>query len=139
MSKTIIQKVVFKNTTAKTLYDLYMNAKQHSKIAGSPVKISAKTGEKFSAHGNYINGRNIHLVKNKQIIQTWRAAGWDRSAVDSIFMINLEQSGKDTILDMVHAYLPEKEVAGVKKGWTAHYWNPWKQHIAGKPITRPAM
>jgi activator of HSP90 ATPase len=139
MPKTIIQKVVFKNTTAKTLYDLYMNARLHSMIAGSPVKISEKAGAKFSAHGGYIKGKNIHLEKNKQIIQTWRAEGWGKGDVDSIFMINLEQKGKDVILYMVHAYLPEKEVTGIKKGWFDHYWNPWKQHIAGKPITRPTM
>ena len=139
MSKTILQKVVFKNTTTRVLYDLYMNAKLHSLIAGSPVKISAKPGSKFSAHGGYIKGKNIFLIKNKQIIQTWRAAGWDKDDVDSVFMINFEQKGKDVVLDMVHAYLPEKAVAGVKKGWTDHYWNPWKQHLAGKPITRPTM
>ena len=89
-------------------------------IAGSPVKISGKAGAKFSAHGGYIKGGNIFLLKNKQIIQTWRGAGWDKSAVDSIFMINLEQKGKDVILDIVHAYIPEKEVEGIKKGWVAH-------------------
>jgi activator of HSP90 ATPase len=139
MPTTILQKVVFKNTTAKALYDLYMNAKLHSLIAGSPVIISSKPGAKFSAHGGYIKGRNISLTKNRQILQTWRAEGWDKNDVDSIFMINLEQKGKDAVLYMVHAFLPEKAVAGIKKGWTDHYWNPWKQHLAGKPITRPTM
>jgi len=139
MPTTILQKVVFKNTTAKALYDLYINAKLHSLIAGSPVTISSKAGAKFSAHGGYIMGKNIQLIKNKQIIQTWRAEGWDKEDVDSIFMINLEQKGKDAILNMVHAFLPEKVVASIKKGWTDHYWNPWKQHLAGKPITRPTM
>lgn len=29
------------------------------------------------------------------------------------------------------------EAASLDKGWHGHYWNPWKQHLAGKPITRP--
>ena len=48
MTKTITQKVVFKNTTSKKLYDLYMDAKQHSAITGGPAKITAKEGTNFS-------------------------------------------------------------------------------------------
>jgi len=73
MAKTIEQKVVFKNTTPKVLYDLYMNPDKHSNITGSPVEISDKTGSNFSAHSNYITGKNIHLAKDRLIVQTWRA------------------------------------------------------------------
>ena len=51
MAKTIEQKLVFKNTTPKAVYDLYMNAKLHSHITGGPAKISDKVGSSFSAHG----------------------------------------------------------------------------------------
>src|ERR1022692_4396815 len=103
MPKTIVQKVVFKNTTPKALYNLYMDAKLHSEIAGSPAKITAKEGTKYSAHGNYISGKNLLLVKDKQIVQTWRAQGWDKSDTDSIFSINLEKKGNDVVLHAVHA------------------------------------
>jgi len=56
MTKHIKQKITFKKTKPKNLFDLYMNAKQHSHIAGSPVKISSKGGAPFSAHGGYITG-----------------------------------------------------------------------------------
>jgi len=139
MSKTLTQKLVFKNTTTKTLYDLYMNAKLHALIAGSVVKISAKTGTKFSAHGDYIRGKNLHLVKNRQIVQTWRAEDWSKDDVDSIFMICLEQRGKDVVLNMVHGFLPEKELDGIKKGWFDYYWNPWKRYLSEKMTTQPRM
>jgi activator of HSP90 ATPase len=139
MAKTIIQNVVFKNTTPKILYDLYMDAKQHTMIAGSPCEISAKEGTKFSAHGGYISGKNLQLVKDKLIVQTWRAQTWDKNEIDSIFIIHLEQKGKNVVLQAIHANVPDKHVAGVTKGWEGHYWGPWKQHIAGKPITRPKM
>ena len=139
MAKTIEQKLVFKNTTPKAVYDLYMNAKLHSHITGGPAKIADKVGSSFSAHGGYITGKNIHLVKDKLIVQTWRSLGWDKNDVDSIFMIRLEPKGKDVILYAVHTNLPDKAVESVSKGWYDHYWNPWKQHLAGKPITRPKM
>ena len=139
MSKTISQKVVFKNTTTKALYDLYMNARLHSMIAGGPVKIVAKAGTKFSAFGNSIRGKNLYLVKNRQIVQTWRGGDWNKKEPDSIFMISLEQKEKDVLLNMVHGFLPDKEMAGIKKGWFDYYWNPWKQYISGKTITRSGM
>ncbi|HVA98177.1 MAG TPA: SRPBCC domain-containing protein [Bacteroidia bacterium] len=139
MAKTIIQKVVFKNTNTKTLYDLYMDAKKHSLVTGGPAKISTKVGSGFSVHGGYIKGKNIHLVKNKMIVQTWRAEGWEKSDADSTFIIHLEQKGKDVVLEATHANLPEKHAASINKGWHDHYWKPWKQHLEGKKITHPKM
>jgi len=139
MAKTIVQKVVFKNTTPKVLYDLYMDAKKHSMVTGGPAVISAKEGSSYSAHGGYITGKNLQLVKNKLIVQTWRAQGWDENDVDSTFIINLEQKGKDVVLHAIHANLPDKHSGHIDKGWHDHYWNPWKQHLAGEPITQPEM
>lgn len=139
MAKTIVQKVVFKNTTPKALYDLYMDAKKHSVVTGGPAKISEKVGSPYSVHGDYIKGKNLHLVKNQTIVQTWRAKGWEKNDPDSIFTINLEQKGKDVVLHATHANIPDKHAAGIDKGWHGHYWNPWKQHLAGKTITRPKM
>lgn len=134
MVKTIKQNVVFKNTTTAILYDLYMNEKKHSQVTGSAAKITTKTGSLFSAYGGYINGKNIHLVKNKLIVQTWKVKDWDRSAVESTFIINLEQTGKDVLLHMVHANLPENAAASINKGWKDHYWKLWKYFLseAGK-------
>jgi hypothetical protein len=139
MAKTIEQKVVFKNTTPKVLYDLYMNPDKHSNITGSPVEISDKTGSNFSAHSNYITGKNIHLAKDRLIVQTWRAQGWDKNDADSIFIISLVPQGNDVVLYAVHTNLPDNAVESVSKGSYDHYWNPWQQHLAGQPITRPAM
>jgi activator of HSP90 ATPase len=139
MAKHIVQKVVFKKTKPKALYDLYMNAKQHSLIAGSPVKVSAKNGAPFSAWGGYITGTNLQLVKDKLIVQTCRGSDWDAADSDSTFTIVLEPKGKDVVLHAIHANVPDVHAGHLAKGWYDHYWNPWKQHLAGKKIKRPAM
>lgn len=139
MAKTIVQKLVFKNTTPKALYDLYMDAKKHSMIGGAPAVIERKEGAKYSVHGGYIKGKNLQLVKDKLIVQTWRAQGWDKSDVDSTFSIHLEPQGNDVVLTATHANVPDKHAESIGKGWHGHYWKPWKQHLAGKPITRPQM
>ena len=51
MTKTITQKIVFKNTNTKTLYEMYMDSKKHTIATGAPAKLSDKTGGNYSAHG----------------------------------------------------------------------------------------
>jgi activator of HSP90 ATPase len=139
VAKTIVQKVVFRNTTPEILYNLTMDAKKHSMATGAPAAISAKEGARYSAHGGYIEGRNLHLVKGRLIVQTWRASDWENNDVDSTFIINLEPKGNDVVLHAIHANVPDKHAVHLGKGWHDHYWNPWKQYLAGKPIKRPAM
>ena len=137
MPKTITQKVVFKNTTSKALYDLYMNAKKHSKATASPTKITAKEGTKFSASSDYITGTNLKLVKDQLIVQTWRAVDWDAKDPDSILILHFEPKGKNIILNVAHVNVPDKQAKGIDQGWHDYYWEPWKQYLAGKPIAKP--
>jgi activator of HSP90 ATPase len=130
MPKNICQTVLFRNTTPRALYELYMNAKKHSKVTGAPAKISAKTGTRFSAHGNYITGENLLLIKNELIVQTWRGADWDAADSDSTFLIQLEKKGKNVVLRAVHSVVPDKHAGGIEKGWFDHYWKPWKNYLA---------
>jgi activator of HSP90 ATPase len=139
MAKTIVQKLLFKNTSPSKIYDLYMNAKLHTLITGASAKISNKTGASFTAHGPYISGKNLYLVKDKLIVQTWRAENWTSKDPDSIFMIALEQKGNDVVLYATHANVPDREEASLKDGWHQYYWKPMKQYLAGKEITRVAM
>ncbi|HYV93415.1 MAG TPA: SRPBCC domain-containing protein [Chitinophagales bacterium] len=139
MAKTIKQKVVFKNAKAKDVYDAYMNAKKHSHVTGAPAKISNKEGTDYSAHNEYIKGKNLRLIKDKLIVQTWRASAWKDIDMDSTFIIHLEQKGKDVVLEMIHANVPDSEVEGLTKGWNHHYWGPMKSYLAGKPIKRVTM
>jgi len=139
MAKTIIQKVVFKNTTPQQLYELYMDAKKHTAVTGWPTKISNKEGAKFDSGGSYITGKNLLLVKNKLIAQSWRGADWSKDDLDSIFLLTFEQKGKDAILNMVHANVPDKHATSIKKGWDTYYWNRWKLYLAGKPLPKVTM
>lgn len=135
MAKTIIQKITFRNTTAKILYNLYMNAKKHSMVTGSTAIISGKEGTEYSAYERYITGKNLQLIRDKLIVQTWRADDWDENDMDSTFILHFEQKGNDVILNVVHANLPDKHSRQIDKGWHDHYWDLWKQHLAGKIIT----
>jgi activator of HSP90 ATPase len=140
MPKTLVQKITFKNVKPSTLYKLYMDEKQHEMIAGSPCKIPVKEGAKYSAHGGYITGTNLQLVKNNLIVQSWKANDWNEDAVYSTLTLYFEPKGDDTMLYLTHANLPDEQYTGIARGWHEYYWNPWKQHLAGKKPRRiPAM
>src|SRR5262245_4044889 len=98
MAKNIIHNILFRTASPKALYELYMNSKKHSKATAAPANISAKVGGEFSTHGGYITGKNIDLIKDMLIVQTWRAQGWENSDPDSIFIIHLQKKGKNTAL-----------------------------------------
>ena len=140
MSKTIIQNVVFKNAAAKDLYDLNMDEKKHFMATAATARISQKVGGRYSVYNGFITGKNLHLVKDKLIVQTWRGQDWEESDLDSTFILSIEQKGKDVVLHVVHANIPDKQIKGIDKGWHTFYWEPWKKFLSGKPILKyPAM
>src|SRR6478672_3659926 len=87
MSQTITQEVLFRNTTARALYDLYMDSTKHSVATGAPANISPSEGGSYSAHSGYITGRNLQLIRDRLIVQSWRAQSWNNDDVDSTFII----------------------------------------------------
>jgi activator of HSP90 ATPase len=131
MAKTVIQKVVFKNIGAATLYSMYLDSKHHTALTGgNPAKITPKEGAKFSAYDGYHGGKNLQLVKNRLIVQSWSGSDWAKTDNDSTLILTFEQKGKDAILNMVHANVPDNQYKGIKQGWIDYYWTPWKAYLA---------
>lgn len=129
MTKPIVQKVVFKNSTPKEIYDLYMDPKKHSAFTMGKVTIQPKPGGKFSAWGGGLSGKFLQLVKDKMIVQSWRSDAFKTSDLDSTLVLQLHAQGKDTVLHMVHANVPEQDHAGVTDGWRDYYWLPMKEYL----------
>lgn len=130
MPKTISQTITFKNQSSAVLYAMFLDSRQHSIITGGgAAKISAKEGAAFSAHGGYCFGKNLQLVKDKLIVQSWRASDWNMSDADSTFILSFEQKGKDAVINMVHANLPDDHASSIKSGWNEYYWKPWKSYL----------
>ena len=134
--KTIQQQVAFNEAPAE-LYELYMDAKLHTKATGAKASISKKIGSKFSAWDGYISGRTLHLVPGEMIVQTWRAKDWKKSVPDSIIVLSfLEDEEGGTDVELVHANVPDAEYRSLMDGWHEFYWRPWEAFLAER--TRPA-
>ena len=114
-------------------------AKNIRSLPGAPAKISAKEGSDYSAHSGYITGKNLQLIPNRLIVQSWRAQSWSADDVDSTFIIYLEPQGADTLLHAIHANLPDKAADSIDSGWYKMYWEPIRLYLAGTPIAKAAM
>jgi hypothetical protein len=72
MTKAIQQSVRFRVPPEKRL-DVSLDSKKHSAATGAPARMSRKTGGMFTARGRQLRGRNLLIIRNRMIVQAWRA------------------------------------------------------------------
>ena len=122
---------VFENATPAKLYSLFMDSAKHTAATGMPAKISPKVGGKWSAFGGMILGKNLMLVPNRMIVQSWRSAEWKKADPDSILVVRFEKViGGSARVELDHVAVPEYDQEGVTNGWMKYYWEPWKAYLA---------
>jgi activator of HSP90 ATPase len=127
MSKVIKQTVTFK-ASPHEVYESLMDSRKHAAFSNSKASISRKIGGKFNAYDNYIAGKNIELISDKQIVQDWRAVDWPDGYFSRVtFKFTAVQGG--TRLDFTHADVPDGTEEEFKQGWIDNYWEPMKKYL----------
>jgi activator of HSP90 ATPase len=106
MTPAIQQSVEF-DAKPETLYEMYMDSEKHAQATGAPAKVSRRAGGAFSAFGGQLKGKNLLLIPNKMIVQSWRAEMWKKSDPDSILVIQLNETKTGSRVDLVHVNVPE--------------------------------
>ena len=129
MTKAIQQSVEF-DVPPKTLYEMYMDSKKHSKATGSRAKLSRKAGGTFTAFDGMLQGRNLLIEPGKMIVQAWRSKSWKKTDPDSILVLTFSKTTSGGRVDLVHANVPTYDHKGVTEGWKTYYWNPWRAYLA---------
>jgi activator of HSP90 ATPase len=129
----VIQQSVRFRTTPQALFELYLDSKKHGRSTGAPARISRKVGGKFTAFGGALEGKNLLLVRGKQIVQLWRASHW-KKADWSILMLNFSRAAGGGQVDLVHIGVPPYDHKGVRKGWPKYYWRPWKKFLSNRDV-----
>ena len=125
--KTIKQTVIFK-TSPHEVFEALMDSKKHSQLTGEKAVISRKVGGKFKAYGDYIGGKNLEIVKDKRIVQSWHASDWPKGH-DSKVIFEFEKAGNNTKLKFTHENIPDEQYDEVLEGWIEFYWNPMKEML----------
>ncbi len=126
-TKIIEQEIVIK-TTPHEIYEAFMDSKIHSKFTEGKTKISREIGGSFSVFEGDINGKNVELIPDKKIVQTWRSESenWPKGYYSTITII-LEPVDSGTLIKFTHIDIPEGAYESVKEGWDSYYWEPLKE------------
>ena len=124
MSRTIRQTVTFK-ATPRQVYDVLMDSKRHAEFTGDAARISRKVGGEIMAYGGYITGKNVELIPDKRIVQTWRANDWP-AGHESQVVFALAPVPAGTRLQFTHRGVPDDQYESIKQGWIDYYWTPMK-------------
>jgi activator of HSP90 ATPase len=127
MSKVITQTVVFK-TSPHELYEALMDSEKHAAFTNSEALISREVGGDYSAYAGYINGKNLELVLDQKIAQTWRAADWPENFYSKV-VFQITQDPDGTRLDFSHSGVPDGTEDEFAQGWIENYWDPLHEYL----------
>lgn len=75
MTRVIQQSVRFP-VPPEELFEMYLDSKKHSEATGGAARMSRGAGGEFTAWGGQLRGRNLLVVSNLTIVQTWRGTHW---------------------------------------------------------------
>ncbi len=126
-SRTITETVRF-TATPHELYELLMDAKKHAAFTGGAAKISRRVGGAFSVFDGYAVGKNIELVKDERIVQSWRASDWKEGVWSTVTFVLAPIRG-GCQLTFTQTGVPPEAVAGIRQGWKDFYWIPMKEML----------
>jgi activator of HSP90 ATPase len=139
-AEVIHQEPVFQ-ASAKRIYAALTEAQQFQKVQllsaamksvdmiAKPAVINAEPGGTFALFGDYISGRQLELLRDKRIVQAWRAASWD-PGMYSIVRFALVEDGPETKIVFDHAAFPAGTGPHLAAGWKANYWEPLEKFLA---------
>ncbi len=115
--------------TPEEVYNAWLSSKGHAAMTGSAASVSAEVGGEFDAWDGYIHGKNLALVPNKRIVQSWRTSEFSKDEPDSRIEITLEPAGESTKLTLRHTGLPPHG-GQYESGWVESYFDPMKEYFS---------
>ena len=116
------------NASPSQIYESWLDSEKHSLMTGGQAEVSNIVGGEFTAWDGYITGKNIELVPNKKIIQSWRTSKFSIEQPDSILTIELLPDENGTKLILKHENLTEDD-HHYMPGWVVHYFEPMKGYF----------
>jgi len=124
----VIQQTVRFRTTPHGLFEMYLDSRKHSKSTGMTARISRKVGGHFRAFAGMLEGKNLLIVPDRQIVQLWRATHWKKEDW-SILILTFGKVAGGAQVDLVHVGVPAYDQKGVREGWPKFYWRPWRRFL----------
>jgi activator of HSP90 ATPase len=114
----------------KTVYTAWLSSKGHTAMTGSPAKITARVGSRFSAWEGYISGRTLVAKLSSRILQAWRTTDFSDDEPDSSLEVLFEKVKAGTKVTLIHTKIPAGHGEEYRKGWIDFYFKPMKGYFA---------
>jgi activator of HSP90 ATPase len=111
------------------LFDMYLDAREHSAFTGAPAVVEPKAGTDFSAFGGVLWGKLLHVEPKRLIVQTWRSTNFPASAIDSVLVLTFWPQADGARIELVHVNVADEDFADVSQGWEKYYWTPWRAYL----------
>ena len=118
-----------------TLYDAWLDSKEHTAFTGGRAHVDPKVGGKYSAWDGYITGKTLLLRRGKKIVQSWRTTDFPEGSPDSRLVVLFEDTTTGTRIVLEHTDIPEGQGKSYGAGWKDYYITPMKRYyrsIRGK-------
>ena len=129
-TKNIKQVVTFR-AAPHEIYALLMDSKKHAAFSGSEASIGKKVGSKMSAYGGWISGKNLKLIPDRLIVQSWRGNDWQEGHFSKVmFLITKTKTGSK--LTFGQTGIPAQKAAHINTGWKTQYWDKMKVMLGEK-------
>ena len=122
---------------ASKVYDAWLDSAQHTAMTGARATASREVGDEFTAWDGYIRGKNLLLIENQKIVQSWRSSEFPDEAPDSVLSIRLTERHGITEVELEHADIPPGQSVQYQSGWIEFYVNPMQKYFATQAV-RPA-
>ncbi|MER3330168.1 MAG: SRPBCC domain-containing protein [Candidatus Kapaibacterium sp.] len=116
-------------STPNIIYKAWLDSEEHSNMVNGVAICSSKLGGEFNIWEDYITGKNLKLVPNIEIVQSWRTSEFSDTDEDSIITIKFEKVEKGTKLILNHSNIPEGQTQ-YEEGWKEHYFAPMKDYFS---------
>ena len=131
MANTITLSVTLP-ATPQALYRAWLSSADHTAFTGSPAQVSGRIGASFTAWDGYISGKNVRLVENRRIVQSWRTTEFPAGAPDSNLEILFDKVEAGTRITIIHSEIPHGQISEYRKGWKDFYFTPMKEYFVHK-------
>ncbi|HUJ75354.1 MAG TPA: SRPBCC domain-containing protein, partial [bacterium] len=114
---------------AATLYRIFVTSAQHSAATGSPGRINAKVGGRFSLFEGALTGRTLYRAPGRLLVQTWRSTSFKPGDAESILVVEFRDQGKRGVMSFLHVNVPDHDAAGIRAGWRSYYYDNWLAYL----------
>jgi len=126
--RSIKQTALVRGATPSDIYATLMDGKRHGALSGQATKVSPRVGGKWNV-GHDLEGKNLKLVKDKRIVQTWRANNWPKG-VYSKATFALAKANGGTRITFSQTGVPSQFYKEISTGWRSYYWGPLRKTFA---------